>query len=80
MKKNCYFSHSELRSKFEKSKNKSWNFKIKEKFINSSSEITMTAQTMKYMQERSKIYKLNFDITENINIDFVYLNFIVNRI
>ena len=39
----------------------------------------MTAQMMKYIWEHSVIYELDFDITENINIDFVYLNSIVNR-
>ena len=79
MKKNCYFSHSELKSKFKKSRNKSWSSKIEKEFIDNSSEIIMTAQTMKYMWEHSAIYKLDFDIIENINIDFVYSNFIVNR-
>ena len=42
--------------------------------------MTMTVQIMKYIREHSIVYELDFHIAEKINIDFVYLNFIVNRI
>ena len=43
LKKNCYFSHSELEFKSKKSRDKSSSSRIKEEFINNFSEIAMTA-------------------------------------
>ena len=80
MKKNYYFSYSKLRLKFKRFKNKSSNLKIEEEFIDNSLEMTMTVQTIKYIRKYLTIYKLDFDIIENINTDFVYLKFIVNRV
>ena len=80
MKKNYYFSHSELRSKSKKSRDKNSSSRIEEEFIDNFSKMAITSQTRKCMREHSTVYELIFNIIENINIDFVYLSSIVNRI
>ena len=55
LEKKCYFSHSELKLKSKKFKNKSSSSRIEEESINNSLEMTMTAQTIKYMREHSML-------------------------